>query len=45
MLMLVHVPPQLLAVLGIAAIAAIAVGTYALYERHHARTRRDPTKR
>jgi hypothetical protein len=43
--MLAYIPPQLIAVLSIAAIAAIAVGTYALYERRQARANSRPERR
>jgi len=43
--MIVHIPQQLLTTLGIAAIAALAVGSYAFYERRHRRAKRDLTKR
>ena len=43
--MLVHIPQQLLATLGIAALAGIVVGSYALYERRRARVRSRPERR
>jgi hypothetical protein len=43
--MLVHFSQQLLATLGIAALAGLVVGSYALYERRQRRAKRDLTKR
>jgi len=43
--MIVHIPQQLLTTLGIAAIAALAVGSYALFERHRSRSRSRPERR
>lgn len=39
--MITLIPPHLLAVLSIIAIAAIAVGTYAFYERRYERKRHE----
>ena len=43
--MLVHIPQQLLATLGIAVLAGLAVGGYAFYERRRARSRSRPERR